>query len=156
MINSTLCYIEREGQYLMLHRVKKKNDMNHDKWLGVGGKFEDMESLEDCVIREVKEETGLTLTDFQYRAIITFASTGYECEYMHLFTATGFEGEIKECDEGVLEWISKEELLKLPMWEGDRIFLEMIANPCPFFSLKLSYDGDKLAGAWLNGRQIRH
>lgn len=155
MINSTLCYIERDGKYLMLHRVKKKNDMNHDKWLGVGGKFEDMESPEDCVCREVKEETGLTLTDYAYRGIITFTSTGYECEYMHLFTATGFEGEIKECDEGVLEWIDKAELLKLPMWEGDRIFLEMISAPCPFFSLKLSYDGERLAGAWLNGKQIK-
>lgn len=155
MKNTTLCYIERDGKYLMLHRVKKKNDANCDKWIGVGGKFEDMESPEDCVVREVLEETGLTLTNYTFRAVITFASTGYECEYMHLFTADGFEGEIKECDEGDLEWIAKDELMKLPMWEGDRIFLEKIAEPCPFFSLKLSYDGDRLTGAWLDGKRIR-
>lgn len=155
MISSTLCYIQRGDEYLMLHRVKKKNDVNHDKWIGVGGKFEEGESPEDCVQREVLEETGLTLTDYEYRGIITFSSPGYECEHMHLFTATGFYGDIKQCDEGVLEWIRRDRLLELPMWEGDRIFLEMIAKPCPFFSLKLTYAGDKLAGAWLNGRAIR-
>ena len=154
MISSTLCYIEKDGKYLMLHRVKKETDANKDKWIGVGGKFEEGESPEDCVRREVLEETGLTLTDFAYRGLVTFVSDQWEGEFMHLFTATGFEGDIKECDEGVLEWISKEDLLKLPMWEGDRIFLNLIAAPCPFFSLKLRYEGEHLAGAWLNGKSI--
>lgn len=155
MISSSLCYIERDGKYLMLHRVKKENDANKDKWIGVGGRFEEGESPEDCVTREVMEETGLTLTDYAYRGIVTFISDKWEGEFMHLFTATGFEGEIKECDEGVLEWISKEELMQLPMWEGDKIFLDLIANPSPFFSLKLQYEGEHLVGAWLNGKKIR-
>lgn len=154
MISSTLCYIERDGKYLMLHRVKKKVDANKDKWIGVGGRFEEGESPEDCVCREVYEETGLTLTDFTYRGLVTFVSDKWEGEFMHLFTATGYTGSIKECDEGVLEWISKEDLMKLPMWEGDRIFLELIAAPSPFFSLKLRYEGEHLAGAWLNGKAI--
>lgn len=154
MISSSLCYIEKDGKYLMLHRVKKETDANKDKWIGVGGKFEEGESPEDCVRREVLEETGLTITDFAYRGLVTFVSDKWEGEFMHLFTATGFEGDIKECDEGVLEWISKEDLLKLPMWEGDRIFLNLIAAPCPFFSLKLRYEGEHLAGAWLNGKSI--
>ena len=155
MISSSLCYIERGGKYLMLHRVKKEVDANKDKWIGVGGRFEEGESPEDCVTREVMEETGLTLTDYSYRGIVTFVSDKWEGEFMHLFTATGFDGEIKDCDEGVLEWISKEELMKLPMWEGDKIFLDLIANPSPFFSLKLQYEGEHLAGAWLNGKKIR-
>jgi len=155
MISSSLCYIERDGKYLMLHRVKKEVDANKDKWIGVGGRFEEGESPEDCVTREVMEETGLTLTDYAYRGIVTFVSDKWEGEFMHLFTATGFQGEIKECDEGVLEWISKEELMKLPMWEGDKIFLDLIANPSPFFSLKLMYNGERLSGAWLNGQKIR-
>lgn len=154
MISSTLCYIERDGKCLMLHRVKKKVDANKDKWIGVGGRFEEGESPEDCVCREVYEETGLTLTDFTYRGLVTFVSDKWEGEFMHLFTATGYTGSIKECDEGVLEWISKEDLMKLPMWEGDRIFLELIAAPSPFFSLKLRYEGEHLAGAWLNGKAI--
>lgn len=154
MISSTLCYIERDGKYLMLHRVKKENDANRDKWIGVGGKFEEGESPEDCVRREALEETGLTLTEFSYRGIVTFVSDRWEGEFMHLFTATGFEGEIRECDEGVLEWISREELLALPMWEGDRIFLRLIARPSPFFSLKLQYKGEALTGAWLNGKPM--
>ena len=151
---TTLCYIERDGKYLMLHRVKKKVDANKDKWIGVGGRFEEGESPEDCVCREVYEETGLTLTDFTYRGLVTFVSDKWEGEFMHLFTATDYTGSIKECDEGVLEWISKEDLMKLPMWEGDRIFLELIAAPSPFFSLKLRYEGEHLAGAWLNGKAI--
>lgn len=155
MISSSLCYIERGGKYLMLHRVKKEVDANKDKWIGVGGRFEEGESPEDCVTREVMEETGLTLTDYSYRGIVTFVSDKWEGEFMHLFTAAGFDGEIKDCDEGVLEWISKEELMKLPMWEGDKIFLDLIANPSPFFSLKLQYEGEHLAGAWLDGKKIR-
>ena len=154
MLHSTLCYLERDGQYLMLHRVKKQNDANHDKWIGVGGKCEEGESPEDCVTREVWEETGLTLTDYAYRGIVTFVSDRWEGEYMHLFTATGFTGQVKECDEGQLEWISKEKLMQLPMWAGDRLFLERIAQPWPFFSLKLRYRGETLEGAWLNGKPL--
>lgn len=121
---STLCYIENDrGEYLMLHRVKKENDCNHDKWIGVGGKFEDGESPEECVLREVQEETGLTLTSWRYRGIVTFVSDQWETEYMHLFTATHWTGEVKDCDEGVLEWIHKDALAALPQWEGDKIFL---------------------------------
>ena len=154
MLHSSLCYLERDGQYLMLHRVKKQNDANHDKWIGVGGKFEEGESPEDCVTREVWEETGLTLTDYAYRGVVTFVSDRWEGEYMHLFTATGFTGQVKECDEGQLEWISKEKLMQLPMWAGDRLFLERIAQPGPFFSLKLRYRGETLEGAWLNGKPL--
>ncbi len=155
MVNTTLGYIERDGKYLMLHRVKKKNDLNKDKWVGIGGKFEDKESPEDCMLREAYEETGLTLTSLKYRGIVTFVSDKYETEYMHLFTADGFTGEIKECDEGDLEWIDKSELLALPMWEGDAIFLRLIDKPCPFFSLKLSYIGDTLVEAALDGKRIK-
>ena len=122
---TTLCYLEQEGRYLMLHRTKKENDENHDKWIGVGGKFEDGESPEDCMRREVWEETGLTVTAFRYRGIVTFVSDVYPCEYMHLFTCTAWTGTPKECDEGDLAWISKEDLLRLPMWEGDKIFLRL-------------------------------
>ncbi len=155
MINTSLCYIEKDGKYLMLHRIKKENDLNRDKWIGIGGKFEDKESPEDCVIREALEETGLHLINPSYRGIITFVSDRYETEWMHLFTATEFEGKIKDCDEGTLEWIDKETLYSLPMWEGDKIFLELIASPSPFFSLKLTYCGDKLESAVLNGEKIR-
>jgi 8-oxo-dGTP diphosphatase len=153
-INTTLCYIERDGQYLMLHRVKKKNDLNQDKWVGIGGKFEDKESPEDCVLREALEETGLTLTHLEYRGIVTFISDRYQTEYMHLFWADGFTGDLKDCDEGVLEWIPKEQLMLLPMWQGDEIFLKLLDQRVPFFSLKLCYEGDRLAEAVLNGETI--
>ena len=151
---STLCYIERDGCYLMLHRIKKEQDENRDKWIGVGGKFEDRESPEDCVLRETKEETGLTLTDYKYRGIVTFVSDVWPCEYMHLFTATGFEGQLKECEEGVLEWLPKEKLYGLPMWAGDRIFLDLLDKGAPFFSLKLVYEGEVLKQAVLDGKSI--
>ena len=154
MKNTTLCYLEQEGCLLMLHRIKKVNDENHDKWIGVGGKLEDKESPEDCVLREVKEETGLTLTDYKYRGIVTFVSDIWPCEYMHLFTATGFEGEIRECDEGVLEWLPKAQLYALPMWAGDRIFLELLDAGAPFFSLKLVYEGEVLRQAVLDGKKL--
>ncbi len=155
MIQSTLCYIENDrGQYLMLHRVKKENDANHDKWIGIGGKFEDGESPEECVLRETREETGLTLTDYRYRGLVTFVSDRWETEYMHLFTATGYTGAIHECNEGVLEWIGKAELLALPQWEGDRIFLRLLDQDVPFFSLKLRYEGEKLRQAVLNGKEL--
>ena len=156
MKNTTLCYIENErGDYLMLHRVKKENDCNRDKWIGVGGKFEDGESPEECVLRETLEETGLTLTDWRYRGIVTFVSDRWETEYMHLFTATGWTGRLHECDEGVLEWVSREQFRGLPQWEGDRIFLRLMDEHVPFFSLKLVYAGDTLTEAVLNGERIR-
>ena len=151
---TTLCYPERDGSYLMLHRIKKKNDENHDKWIGVGGKFENGESPEDCMLREVWEETGLTVTKFQYRGIVTFVSDLWPCEYMHLFTCSEWTGEEKECDEGILEWIPKEKLMSLPMWEGDRIFLKLLDSDVPFFSLKLTYRGEFLTEAVLNGEKL--
>lgn len=156
MINTTLCYIAQGEDYLMLHRVKKENDLNHDKWIGIGGKFEDKESPEDCVVREVLEETGLKLTSYRYRGIVTFVSDRWPTEYMHLFTADGFTGTLKECDEGALEWIPRKKLLELPHWEGDAIFLDLIdREDTPFFSLKLCYRGDQLEQAVLNGTYIK-
>ena len=155
MILSTLCYMENDrGQYLMLHRVKKENDANRDKWIGIGGKFEAGESPEECVVREAREETGLQLTDYRYRGLVTFVSDRWETEYMHLFTATGWTGEIKECDEGALEWIGKDELAALPQWAGDRIFLRLLREDAPFFSLKLRYEGETLVYAALDGREM--
>lgn len=154
MINSTLCYIEQDGKYLMLHRTKKKNDVNKDKWIGIGGKFEEKESPEDCILREAFEETGLILTDYSYRGIVTFVSDKYETEYMHLFTAKNFDGNLIECDEGELEWISREKLDSIPKWEGDRIFLELLQKNEPFFSLKLCYNGETLISAILNGKTV--
>ena len=153
-INSTLVYLERGDEYLMLHRVKKENDLNRDKWIGVGGKFEEGEAPEDCALRETLEETGLTLTRWRYRGIVTFVSDVYETEYMHLFTADGFTGTPRECDEGELAWIKKSELLKLRLWEGDRIFLRLLDSDEPFFSLKLRYEGDVLVFAQLNGKRL--
>ena len=154
MKNTTLCYIIKDDSCLMLHRTKKENDENHDKWLGIGGKFEEGESPEDCALREIREETGLTALSYKYRGIVTFVSNEYGTEFMHLFTVDGFEGEMIECDEGDLEWIKIEDMLKLPMWEGDRIFLNLLASDEPFFSLKLVYGGDKLLSAVLNGKQL--
>lgn len=155
MVNTTLCYIRREQEYLMLHRTKKKNDLNQDKWIGIGGKFEDKESPEDCLLREVQEETGLTLTDYRYRGLVTFVSDRWPTEYMHLFTADGFTGSLKECDEGDLEWLPYDQLLEIPHWEGDAIFLNLIARDVPFFSLKLRYAGEELVEAVLDGKHIK-
>lgn len=138
----------------MLHRVKKQVDVNRDKWIGVGGKFEYGESPEQCVTREVLEETGLTLTKYRYRGIVTFVSDRWPCEYMHLFTATGFCGEMTSCDEGELLWVDKRDMRKLNLWEGDYIFLDLLDKEEPFFSLKLRYEGDKLVEATLNGDNI--
>ena len=154
MINTTLCYIESGDEYLMLHRVKKENDINRDKWIGLGGKFEKDESPEECLLREVHEESGLTLTQWRYRGIVTFVNTVCQTEYMHLFTADGFEGTIGACNEGELEWIKKSELMSLTLWEGDKIFLRLLDENEPFFSLKLCYDGDELVLAKLNGKNI--
>ena len=155
MKNTTLCYLERDGKYLMLHRVKKENDANHDKWLGIGGKFENKESPEDCAIREVYEETGLKLNSYEYRGIVTFVSDIYETELMHLFTSKDFSGDIKECNEGNLEWVLKDEIKNLRIWEGDLIFLDLLTRDVPFFSLKLTYEGDSLKSAILNGKVIK-
>ena len=154
MKNTTLCYISRGDEYLLLHRIKKENDLNRDKWIGVGGKFEDGESPEECLLREVLEETGLTLTSYAYRGIVTFVSDRWETEYMHLFTADGFEGTLTDCDEGVPEWIPKKDFAALPQWEGDRIFMRLLEEGAPFFSLKLRYEGERLAEAALNGRPL--
>lgn len=151
MINTTLCYIEKDGAYLMMHRIKKENDMNRDKWVGVGGKLEPGESPYDCVRREIFEETALTVKRPIYRGVITFVSDLYGTEYMHLFTANEFEGEIKsDCDEGRLEWVKKDEVCELPIWEGDKIFFRLLNSNEPFFSLKLVYEGDKLVSHALN------
>lgn len=153
---TTLCYIENKEQYLMLHRVSKKNDINKDKWIGVGGHFEKNESPEDCLLREVKEETGLTLTDYCFRGIITFCfqseNTEILTEYMCLYTARGYEGTITACDEGVLEWVDKKDIFSLNLWEGDKLFFRLLEENRPFFSLKLTYVEDDLREAVLDGR----
>lgn len=154
MKNTTLCYIERDGQYLMLHRVKKENDENRDKWIGIGGKFEDKESPDDCLLREVLEETGLALTRYRYCGIVTFVSDRWPTEYMHLFHATSFQGQLKDCDEGELAWIGKHELCRLQQWQGDKIFLRLMEEGRPFFSLKLVYESDRLTNAVLNGERM--
>lgn len=159
MKQTTLCYIERDGAYLMLHRVKKENDASHDKWIGVGGKCEMDESPDECMLREVREETGLEITNWKYRGIVTFISDIWPCEYMHLFTATEWEGEMIDknaCDEGVLEWIDKMSLYDLTLWPGDRIFLRLLEEASrPFFSLKLVYRGDDLVQAKLDNVEMK-
>lgn len=144
MVNTTLCYIEKDNKYLMLHRTKKENDLNEGKWIGVGGKFKPNETPEECLLREVKEETDLTLTSYRLRAVITFVSDKWETEYMYLFTADAFTGEIGSCNEGDLEWVDKDKILDLPTWEGDRIFLEKLLDNAGFFTVKVVYEGDKL------------
>ena len=142
MILSTLCYIEKDGKYLMLHRTKKKNDINKDKWLGIGGKFEKNESPEECIIREVKEETGLILQSYKLRCIVTYVSTTWEEEYIYVFTSNDFTGELIECNEGDLQWIDKNKVTELNTWEGDKIFVEKIKNDNTFFTVKFEYDGE--------------
>ena len=152
--NVTLCYIPREDAYLMLHRVKKENDLNHDKWVGIGGKFEDGESPEECMCREALEETGLQLLDPVLRGIVTFVSDTWDTEYMFLYTCTKFSGSLTDCDEGVLEWVLKDRVPDLPIWEGDKIFFRLLDENVPFFSLKLKYEGDTLVLAVLNGETL--
>ena len=153
MLQTTLCYLDIGGKTLMLHRVKKKNDVNHDKWIGIGGKFEHGESPEECMLREFKEETGLTLKQWAYRGIVTFVSEDW-CEYMHLFTATQVEGDMRECDEGTLEWVDWDLITDLPIWEGDKVFLRLLRERASFFSLKLTYEEEKLVRAALDGREL--
>ena len=155
MRNTSLCYIERGDEVLMLHRIKKAVDENAGKWIGVGGGFEAGESPEECMLREVREETGLSLTAWRYRGIVTFISDEWGTEAMHLFTADGFEGDLKDCSEGVLAWKKKDEVLtSLPIWEGDRIFLRLLAEEHPFFLLTLRYRGDVLVEAVLDGKEL--
>lgn len=141
---TTLCYIEKDDSYLMLHRIKKENDENRDKWIGVGGKFEAGETPEECLLREVKEETGLSLTHYCFRGIVTFVSDEWGTEYMHLFTADAYTGTLKECDEGELVWIPKKDIENLNLWEGDKVFLRLLQEERGFFSLKLRYEGERL------------
>ncbi|MBO5178696.1 MAG: 8-oxo-dGTP diphosphatase [Lachnospiraceae bacterium] len=151
---TTLCYIEKDDSYLMLHRVKKEKDINKDKWIGVGGHFENGESPEECLLREVWEETGLKLTSFRLRGIVTFSTDVYPTEYMFLYTADGYEGEITECNEGNLEWVKKREVYQLPVWEGDKVFFRLLEEEIPVFSLKLRYEGDNLVETVLNGKRM--
>lgn len=156
MLNSTLCYITRGDEVLMLHRVKKKNDVNHDKWIGIGGKFEGEETPDECLLREAFEETGLRLERWQCRGVVTFLTNEpYEGEYMYLFTCDGFSGALKECDEGELAWVSRDFIAQLPQWEGDRLFLDLLWQDAPFFLLKLRYEGDVLVEAVLNGKRVK-
>ena len=155
MINTTLCYITSGNQVLMLHRTKKENDLNKDKWIGIGGKFEANESPDECLLREVYEETGLTLNAWKCHGIITFLTDGeFEGEFMYLFSSDDFSGALKDCDEGDLQWVSRDFLDNLPKWEGDKIFLELMWQDAPFFLLKLRYSGDRLVEAILNGKSL--
>ena len=151
---TTLCYIEKNNSYLMLHRVSKDKDVNKDKWIGVGGHFEEGESPEECLLREVYEETGLKLTSYSFRGLITFVSDEWPTEYMCLFTADAYEGSIKECDEGVLTWVPKSEILSLNLWEGDKWFLKLLEERQDFFTMKLSYNGDKLIEVQVDGKEV--
>ncbi len=154
MKKTTLCYIEKDGKYLMLHRIRKKNDVNQDKWIGIGGHFEEGETPEECVLREAKEETGLTLTSFRLRGVIEFISDRWEPEAMYLFTADGFDGKLIDCNEGKLEWVEKARLIDLKLWEGDYIFLKLLDERETYFDLRLVYEGERLVKAVLDGREL--
>ena len=151
---TTLCYVEQDDKYLMLHRIKKQHDINKEKWIGIGGHFEENESPEECLLREAMEETGLHLTSWHFRGLVTFISDEWVTEYMCLYTADGFEGTLRECNEGDLQWVSKKELGKLNLWDGDRIFLRLLAEDVPFFSLKLRYEGNDLKEVVLDGKEL--
>lgn len=151
---TTLCYIEKDDCYLMLHRVKKAVDINKDKWIGIGGHLEEGESPEECLVRETREETGLELTDYSLRGVITFVTDSYPTEYMFLYTAAGFSGTLLSCDEGDLEWIPIKDVEKLPIWEGDKVFFRLLREQEEFFSLKLRYEGEKLVETKLNGQPV--
>ena len=156
LLQTTLCYIEKDDSYLMLHRVKKKNDVNHDKWIGVGGKLEPGEDALACVLRETREETGYALLDPNYRGIVDFYCPPYPAERMHLFTATRYSGTEIPCNEGVLEWVPKARIPALPIWEGDKLFFALLSRNEPFFHLELYYEGDRLQRAMLNGCAFSH
>lgn len=154
MTLTTLCYIEKANSYLMLHRIKKEQDINKDKWIGIGGHFESGESPDDCLLREAYEETGLTLTSFQFRGIVTFLCDDITDYHMCLYTADGFTGTLKECSEGTLEWVPKDKIIDLNLWEGDFIFFELLKENAPFFCLKLKYMDNVLKEAVLNGTPL--
>ena len=151
LLQTTLCYLEQNGCYLMLHRIKKKNDVNHDKWIGVGGKLDPGETAEACALREVWEETGLRMQSPAYRGIVDFTCEPWPAERMHLYTCTDFSGVMTDCDEGCLEWVDKAAVQDLPIWQGDKIFFKLLAEDAPFFHLELTYDGDVLVKAVLDG-----
>ncbi|SFS72569.1 8-oxo-dGTP diphosphatase [Succinivibrio dextrinosolvens] len=153
---TTLCYLEQNGCYLMLHRTKKEKDINKDKWIGIGGHLEEGESPEECLVREMREETGVTPLSPKLRGIITFVSDRYGTEYMFLYSAEAYQGELSsDCPEGDLQWVEKDRISSLPLWEGDKIFLRLMSENHPFFSLKLSYQGDNLVYAALDGEELR-
>ena len=154
LLQTTLCYLEKDDAYLMLHRVKKKNDVNHDKWVGVGGKFEPGEDALTCALREVREETGLTMHTPVYRGIVDFYCDPWPAERMHLYTCTDFSGVMTDCDEGCLEWVDKNAVQDLPIWQGDKIFFKLLAEDAPFFHLELTYEGDVLVKAVLDGEEL--
>ncbi len=155
MLDTTLCYIVRDGKFLMLHRIKKKVDVNKDKWVGIGGKFLPGETPEECARREILEETGLSVGAMDYRGTVDFRCPGWPEERMHLFWIEEFSGTLKDCNEGVLEWIDQDQMDALPQWEGDRIFFRLLMEKAPFFHLKLDYEGDTLISAVLNGNKIK-
>lgn len=154
LLQTTLCYLEQDGCYLMLHRIKKKKDVNHDKWIGVGGKFEPGETALACALREVQEETGLTMQNPQYRGIVDFYCAPWPAERMHLYTCTEFTGTMTDCNEGTLEWVPKEAVQDLSIWPGDKLFFRLLAEDAPFFHLELTYDGDTLTRALLDGQEV--
>ena len=154
LLQTTLCYLEQNGCYLMLHRVKKKNDVNHDKWIGVGGKFEPGEDAQTCALREVYEETGLTMRAPRYRGIVDFFCPPWPAERMHLFTCSDFAGTMTDCDEGTLEWVPKQAVQTLPIWPGDKLFFRLLEQDAPFFHLELYYDGDTLVRAVRDGQEL--
>lgn len=154
LLQTTLCYLEQDGCYLMLHRIKKKKDVSHDKWIGVGGKFEPGETALACALREVQEETGLTMQNPQYRGTVDFYCAPWPAERMHLYTCTEFTGTMTDCNEGTLEWVPKEAVQNLPIWPGDKLFFKLLAEDAPFFHLELTYDGDTLTRAVLDGREV--
>ena len=154
LLQTTLCYLEQDGCYLMLHRIKKKKDVNHDKWIGVGGKFEPGETDLACALREVQEETGLTMQNPQYRGIVDFYCAPWPAERMHLYTCTEFTGTMTDCNEGTLDWVPKEAVQNLPIWPGDKLFFKLLAEDAPFFHLELTYDGDTLTRALLDGQEV--
>ena len=151
---TTLCYLIKDGQWLMLYRNAGKQDGNEGKWIGVGGHFEEGESPEECMLREVREETGLTLTSHVFRGIVTFVSDCQETEYMFLYTAGGWEGTLGACDEGTLSWVPEAQVMNRPLWEGDRVFLRLLQTDAPFFSLKLVYHGEQLVEGILDGNPL--
>lgn len=154
LLQTTLCYLEQNGCYLMLHRVKKKNDVNHDKWIGVGGKFEPGEDAHACALREVYEETGLTMRAPRHRGIVDFYCPPWPAERMHLFTCSDFTGTMTDCDEGTLEWVPKQAVQALPIWPGDKLFFRLLEQDAPFFHLELYYDGDTLVRAVRDGQEL--